>query len=314
MESKARTVADCIHAFFTRLESALGMAAFRRTDYRHWLLPDGESPIPRQERWERLRGIREKSNTGLRKELSAQVGALVESFEGISEAYWLAKPDLEQIRQVTTASLSGRCAEAYDDAMVAGVEMLRCVIRWHANDSGYWQYFTDAGSDENAEIVREQLEKSDAIHPLYPETHEALLRSLRVARGHLLRQAKDIALNGTDATSGKATTGDGSPTVGDKPEADRLADLKPCWRKAYLSHQYAETKQGRRLTDKEAWKYLTDYGIGRDGGELESYEVPLEGTYADYMNQARRHLNEPKYTPRGGRAAGSRSVQRRSEI
>ena len=105
-----------------------------------------------------------------------------------------------------------------------------------------------------------------------------------------------------------ATTGETGRT-----EASELSALKPCERKAYLAHQYAELKLGRRLTDREAWEYLDEHGIGDDGEGLTRYDLLLD-TFGDYMNRARRKLGEPKYTPRGGRADGARSVRKRSDI
>jgi hypothetical protein len=97
-------------------------------------------------------------------------------------------------------------------------------------------------------------------------------------------------------------------------EDNKLAKLTECERKAYLSYNYAETKEGRQLSDREAWEYLKEHGIGDDGGELSHYQPPLRETYTDYMSRARAKLGELKYTHRGGRAKGSRSVPRQSEL
>lgn len=127
---------------------------------------------------------------------------------------------------------------------------------------------------------------------------------------------RDLPAERTEATSAMQPAANIATTDGETscPEADRFADLKDSERKAYLAHQYAEMKQGRRLTDPDAWEYLNEYGIDLDGEEFKSYELPLKTTYADYMNRARRKLNELKYVPRGSRANASRSVKKRSEI
>jgi hypothetical protein len=161
------------------------------------------------------------------------------------------------------------------------------------------------------------------------------MRFVESWRGEVLPAIRVVEIKLKNSTSGAATTNGEAPTTNKKPEVitapavvagatvgrehtsegDRLDKItKDCWRKAYLAHQYAEMKQDRELNDREAWEYLNEHGIGDDGDNLESYEVPLKHTYGDYMYNARRCLNELKYTPRGGRAAGSRSVQKRSEI
>jgi hypothetical protein len=97
-------------------------------------------------------------------------------------------------------------------------------------------------------------------------------------------------------------------------KSDKMATLEPSERKAYLAAKYAETMKGCQLQDPEAWEYLNEHGIGRDGGELENYTPPKRETFCDYMNRARRKLDEKRYTPRAGRAGTSRSIVKRSEI
>lgn len=88
-------------------------------------------------------------------------------------------------------------------------------------------------------------------------------------------------------------------------EATRTEELPPSQRLAYLAKRYAELKEGRKLTDNEAWDYLNANKI-EEAGELDDYDVPeKQKTFADYMNRARRALNEPEYRPRGGRTGGS---------
>ncbi len=96
-----------------------------------------------------------------------------------------------------------------------------------------------------------------------------------------------------------------------------LRDLKSSARKAYLAFQYAETMNGRRMEDREAYDWLHENGIDQgkgDLGELTDYELPdsLE-TFRRYLGTARKSLGESKYTKRGGRKHG-RSIVRGNEI
>jgi hypothetical protein len=96
-----------------------------------------------------------------------------------------------------------------------------------------------------------------------------------------------------------------------EPNAEKdVSSLSSAQRSAYLAAAYAEAKEGRQLTDREAWEYLKENGIeGTEG--LDNYELPMVDTFADYMTQARRLLGEKRKTPRGGR--NKRSVIRRSD-
>lgn len=123
-----------------------------------------------------------------------------------------------------------------------------------------------------------------------------------------LRTRKVTATGTTTHTEDKQEQGCGTN------DGNKLDDLQRAWRLAYLAHQYAEQKKGMRLTDPEGWSYLKENGIGEDGGELSSYEVPSKDTYADYMTKARIKLNEKKYTPRGGRTGRGGCVRKQSEV
>lgn len=93
------------------------------------------------------------------------------------------------------------------------------------------------------------------------------------------------------------------------PKKD-VSSLSSAQRFAYLAAAYAEAREGRQLTDREAWEYLKENGIeGAEG--LDNYELPMRDTFADYMTQARGLLGEKRKTPRGGRK--TRSVLRRSD-
>ena len=89
-----------------------------------------------------------------------------------------------------------------------------------------------------------------------------------------------------------------------------LRELQPAVRKAYLACQYAESKAGKGLEDREAHKLLEDEGIPTDKGdlgELADYELPAFDTWSRQVRAARQPLGEQKYTPRAGRSTG-RSV------
>lgn len=100
----------------------------------------------------------------------------------------------------------------------------------------------------------------------------------------------------------------------EKSAGDNPADaLRKSWKLAFLAYAYAEAKLGCQLTDREAWEYLDEHGIRQDGDEIEGYDLPLFGTFADYCTKARKAMGQQRNKPRGGRAAGSRSVVRRSD-
>jgi len=68
--------------------------------------------------------------------------------------------------------------------------------------------------------------------------------------------------------NGVAGSAPGQPeitSVGDKETT--LRQLQPADRKAYLSYQYAESKAGKRLQDREAYDWLHENGIDQDKGD-----------------------------------------------
>ena len=95
-----------------------------------------------------------------------------------------------------------------------------------------------------------------------------------------------------------------------------MKDLEPAIRKAFLSYQYEETKQGRKLQDQEAYQLLKEEGIPDDGGdlgELSNYNLPAFETWVRQLRTARQALGEQKYTPRRGRQHG-RSIARGDQV
>ena len=64
-------------------------------------------------------------------------------------------------------------------------------------------------------------------------------------------------------------------------------------RKAYLAFQYAETLNGRRLEDREAYDWLRENGIDQgkgDVGELIDYKLPAFDTWSRQLRNARNLL------------------------
>lgn len=81
----------------------------------------------------------------------------------------------------------------------------------------------------------------------------------------------------------------------------QLKLLTPAIQKAWLAYIYAETKQEKRLQDKEAWDFLVENGIGPDGETIEGYKPPSFETFSRQLREARKILGENKYTRRRGR-------------
>lgn len=94
-------------------------------------------------------------------------------------------------------------------------------------------------------------------------------------------------------------------------KADEAKHLTRALRRAYWSYQYAESKNGRPLKDREAYDWLTEHGIEEkkgNRGELADYELPVFDTWARQVRQARNILNDNKNSRRAGRATGKSLV------
>lgn len=110
----------------------------------------------------------------------------------------------------------------------------------------------------------------------------------------------------------------GAPPGQSATPAEVLAGLEPAVRRAYLACQWAETKAGRRLEDREAYSILREEGLPEgqgEAGELEEYELPTLDTWTRQLRTARRALGEQKYRrrgrpPIGGSIVSSRDVER----
>jgi hypothetical protein len=104
--------------------------------------------------------------------------------------------------------------------------------------------------------------------------------------------------------------------ISPEERAQRIKDLQPAARKAYLAFIWAESTARRRLQDREAYDLFREQGIPEghgDLGELEDYEVPDFDTWTRELRNARAALGEQKYNRRGGRAR-SKGIVRADQI
>lgn len=98
--------------------------------------------------------------------------------------------------------------------------------------------------------------------------------------------------------------------------AEILKRFSACVRQAYLAYQLAETMNGKRLEDREAYDYIKEYGLpdnAGDLGELSDYNLPAFDTWTRYLRDARQPLGEQKYNRRAKRPKG-RSITTEDEI
>jgi hypothetical protein len=122
------------------------------------------------------------------------------------------------------------------------------------------------------------------------------------------------ALPRTALVAGEAEAGQNEkPAAGGEAV---LRQLEPAVRKAYLAFQYAQTMNGRRLPDPEAYDWLKENGIDSDKGdvgELGDYQLPAFDTWSRQLRFARNLLGEQKYTRRAGRKHGQ-SIAKGNQI
>jgi hypothetical protein len=166
-----------VNAFFDRLEMELVNSSELRpiNDYRFWLA--SKNPMPRQERWERLRNIRADKNRHRIEKLTEAMDWLRETAPSIEHAYRMALVDMPLVQ------FMGR----KDDALQAILRALEAVKQWHCDDDGYWVAFTEAQSDAQAMSITRQLERSDSQYPLSVEQSEEFRLMLGKAWSLLLR-------------------------------------------------------------------------------------------------------------------------------
>jgi hypothetical protein len=120
--------------------------------------------------------------------------------------------------------------------------------------------------------------------------------------------------NRTAATPA-ANEGEGEPLTGAERDSAFQA-LKPAEQKARLAFEYAESKRGCKLEDREAYDWLAENGIETDQGDmglLVDYELPHFESWRRYLSEARNALKEQKYKRRGRRRV-SRSIVKGNEI
>ena len=95
---------------------------------------------------------------------------------------------------------------------------------------------------------------------------------------------------------------------------EKIRILWPSIRNAYLAFEFAVSKAGRILTDREAHDILKEEGVRRNGsGELIDYDLPCYATFTSYCTKARIELGEQKHTKRRGRSHHN-SIVRPGEI
>ena len=94
---------------------------------------------------------------------------------------------------------------------------------------------------------------------------------------------------------------------------EKIQNLRPSHRRAYLAFQAAESKAERALTDREAYKNLEEKDILEDTPGLADYRLPKFYTWTRHLRAARKALGDTKYTKRQGRPHG-KSIVRENEI
>lgn len=113
-------------------------------------------------------------------------------------------------------------------------------------------------------------------------------------------------------TTGASEQGEGAG----KSRAEILKSLPDCVRQAYMAYQFAETMNGKRLEDREAYDHIKENGLpdnAGDLGELSDYMLPVFDTWARYVRDARLALGEQKYN-RKGRPPIGRSIVKADEV
>ena len=130
-----------------------------------------------------------------------------------------------------------------------------------------------------------------------------------------LRALRDRLFNAISPKAPAPVAGEQGEGTG-KPRDEILKSLSLCVRQAYLAYHFAETKNGKRLKDQEAYDCLHEYGLpdnAGDLGELCDYELPGFDTWARYLGEARAALGEQKYTRRANRSKG-RSIANADQV
>lgn len=128
-----------------------------------------------------------------------------------------------------------------------------------------------------------------------------------------IQSSANVATDQEPPANGASEQGEGTG----KSRAEILQSLSASVRQAYLAYQLAETMNGKRLEDREAYDYIHEHGLPEnagDLGELTGYNLPDSfETWGRYVRKAREALSEQKYTPRANRAKG-RSIATTDEV
>ena len=142
------------------------------------------------------------------------------------------------------------------------------------------------------------------------EKGNACLAAWRLKTSSANAQGQAAGKHEADSTLGQPEIASGAT------RETALRQLAQAVRKAYSALEYAESKKGQSLKDREAYDWLRENGIDQnegDSGELTEYKLPPFDTWTRYVRTAREALGEQKYTPRAGRKRG-RSIVGGREI
>ncbi len=143
-----------------------------------------------------------------------------------------------------------------------------------------------------------------------PSVWEDEMRILR-ARAELKKG------DGVSITHDRGGMGQARPAMGTAAaREERIQKMAPAFRRASFAFEYAESKAGKRLKDREAYDLLKEEGIPDDKGdlgELTDYQLPAFDTWTRQLRAARSALGEQKHTARAQRATG-KSIVRPDQI
>jgi hypothetical protein len=130
-------------------------------------------------------------------------------------------------------------------------------------------------------------------------------------------KARPSAANATPTEPNPAATReDEAKLLTGAARDEAFQSLQPATQRAYLAFEYAESKGGRRLEDREAYDWLAENGITADQGNLGllvDYTLPGFDTWTRQLREARKTLGEQKYKRRG-RARTTRSIVTGTQI
>jgi hypothetical protein len=85
----------------------------------------------------------------------------------------------------------------------------------------------------------------------------------------------------------------------------KIDELEPAVQKAYVLFELIQQKAERRLEDPQAYKLVKEELPDEFLALYPDYKLPTEETWKRYLGDARRLLDEHKYTRRAGRSGRS---------